>query len=289
MSTTYHLYNTRIAICDDAPTSWQQKIGYDLARYLGGMERFSPQQVTHQLRIAPYSQRPKTTALDTIPGYASYGSVTDFPGMELCLAWQRHSLESPVDAQEHDILYVWHSGAREFPLPFLLQQLLVKQEATFVHAAGIAVDGRAILVPAFGSIGKTAFCAQVAHHDNVTLLGDDLLIARSDGLLAPYPRPFCLYDYHAPLFKGYFATHYLPWHTNWKLTHKVIRFIARQLNLHQKLDGYVTSTHRNVAPAQLFGADHIEQEVVPLSTVVIATRRHDIKQPVITPASEQKV
>ena len=277
MITTYHLYSLQISLAKHASAAWRKKIAYDLSRYLGGLENFCPQPITQRIIIAPPSERPTVQSLDTVPGYTSYGEVTDFPGIELSIAWQGK------------VLYVWHSGARELPIPFLLQLLLTKQNSTFVHAAGIAVDGRAILVPAFGSIGKTAFTAQVAQHDNVTLLGDDLLIARADGLLAPYPRPFCIYGYHAPLFKGYFATHRLPWHTNWALTHKVVRFIARRLNLHEKLDRYVISTHRTIPPTQLFGPDHIEREPLPLSAVVITTRRHGITQPEIMQATEQQV
>lgn len=272
----YHLHSLQISLAD-GPAGWQKRISYDLSRYLAGMEKFSPQEVTQQLIIAPYAQRPSTDGYDTVPTYTSYGAVTDFSSLGLCFA------STP------SILHVWHSGARELPVPFFLQLLALQNNAAFVHAAAIAINGRAILVPAFGSIGKTAFAAQINQHDAVSLMGDDLLVARADGLLAPHPRPFCLYDYHAPLFKGYFATHRFPWHTKWALTHKVIRFVARHLNLHHHLDRYVTSTHRNIPPHLLFGSDHIETNPLPLGAVVIATRRTGITQPSVTTANEQQV
>jgi len=81
---------------------------------------------------------------------------------------------------------------------------LLEAGATFVHCAGLARDGQAVLLPSWGGVGKTAIVAHLVRGKGYSLLGDDLVIVDRDGWCFPFPKPFVLYGYHRPLFPEVF-------------------------------------------------------------------------------------
>ena len=85
-----------------------------------------------------------------------------------------------------------------------LELALLDAGATFVHGAGLARDGRAILLPSWGGVGKTAIVAHLVRARGYSLLGDDLVILDRDGSCFPFPKPFVLYGYHRALFPAAF-------------------------------------------------------------------------------------
>ncbi len=57
----------------------------------------------------------------------------------------------------------------------------------FVHAAVVAVDGLAVLLPGRSTSGKTTLCAALLRL-GATYLSDEYAVLTADGLVHPYPR-----------------------------------------------------------------------------------------------------
>ena len=86
-----------------------------------------------------------------------------------------------------------------------LSLALLDAGAAFVHCAGLVRAGRAVLLPSWGGVGKTAIVARLVRGNGFSLLGDDLVIVDRDGSCFPFPKPFVLYGYHRALFPEVFA------------------------------------------------------------------------------------
>ena len=102
-----------------------------------------------------------------------------------------------------------HSKLVNFNLIIWLQ--LLKKGLTFVHAAGLERNGKAMLFPAWGGVGKTSLTITALSHgskSNWKLLSDDMPILSKEGVVYCYPMPFMVYFYHIPLFREYFAKHF---------------------------------------------------------------------------------
>ena len=82
----------------------------------------------------------------------------------------------------------------------LLEYLLLKNHATFIHSAGVEKDGAAYIFPSWGGVGKTASVAKLIREKGYKLLGDDLNILAEDGTVYAFPKKFVLYAYHRNLF-----------------------------------------------------------------------------------------
>ncbi len=85
-----------------------------------------------------------------------------------------------------------------------LELALLDAGATFVHCAGLVREGRAVLLPSWGGVGKTAIVAHLVREHGYSLLGDDLVIVDREGWCFPFPKPFVLYGYHRALFPEVF-------------------------------------------------------------------------------------
>jgi hypothetical protein len=82
-------------------------------------------------------------------------------------------------------------------LMLAIQLLLTRQEHSLVHAGAIAdPDGRVILLPGAGGVGKTALVGALAQQGRARLLGDDLVLLSSAAHVRSLPREFVLKDYH---------------------------------------------------------------------------------------------
>ena len=83
----------------------------------------------------------------------------------------------------------------------ILEYCLLKNNATFIHSAGVAKDGQAFVFPSWGGVGKTASVAKLIRENNYKLLGDDLVILDKEGNVFAFPKKFVLYAYHKKLFE----------------------------------------------------------------------------------------
>ena len=88
-------------------------------------------------------------------------------------------------------------------LVIMLQIILLKNEYSFIHAAAVSKEKRALLMPSWGGVGKTASVAKLVKQ-NYKILGDDLNIIGNNGEIYPFPKKFILYFYHKELFPEVF-------------------------------------------------------------------------------------
>ena len=73
---------------------------------------------------------------------------------------------------------------------------LLERDILFMHAAGVAREGRGYVFPAHGGTGKTTLALSLSRN-GYDLLGDDLLMIEvNSGKVYPYARPLHLFPYN---------------------------------------------------------------------------------------------
>lgn len=91
-----------------------------------------------------------------------------------------------------------------FVLP-LVEWVLLQQSHSLVHAAGVGLNGKGVLLPATGGVGKTAAVQKLCSLPHASFLGDDLVILSDQCELLSFPKPMFIYPYHRELFPHVFA------------------------------------------------------------------------------------
>src|SRR5690625_3065323 len=89
-------------------------------------------------------------------------------------------------------------------LMYSIQLALMKVDSVLIHGAAVAKDGKAILFPSWGGVGKTAILNDFAKKYNYKIIGDDLFILTLDGTIYSFLKPMVLYPYHKNLFPEVF-------------------------------------------------------------------------------------
>lgn len=168
-------------------------------------------------------------------------------------------------------------------LPYILQLILEDENKTFIHGAGIAVDGGAYLISAFGGIGKTCFIANAVKSDNVKLLGDDLIIIGNDGYCYSYPRPFCLYEYHKSLFPQYFEGKKIHYET-FRADRYFLR-IQRHLKMMLNIKDNIVYDYLPVSPIHLFPKEKLQIDKLPIKKLFVMRRVKGIKEILVSKIS----
>jgi hypothetical protein len=74
----------------------------------------------------------------------------------------------------------------------ILRWSFVRQGYALVHAACIAVDGRAVLVTAQTDTGKTSTILRAVDNYACSFLSDDMTIVSKDGRVMSYPKPLTI-------------------------------------------------------------------------------------------------
>lgn len=88
-------------------------------------------------------------------------------------------------------------------LVIALQLMLLQSGYSLIHAAGVEKDGKVLLMPAWGGVGKTATVCKFIRQYGWHLLGDDLVII-GHNKVKPFLKPFVIYPYHKNLFPELF-------------------------------------------------------------------------------------
>lgn len=81
-----------------------------------------------------------------------------------------------------------------------LQTLLLKQGLSFIHGAGVEINGKGVVFPAFGGAGKTILISELRKFDNFKFFGDDYVIVDKNRNMFSYPSDFSIYPFHLPIF-----------------------------------------------------------------------------------------
>lgn len=148
-------------------------------------------------------------------------------------------------------------------LVILLQVMLLKAGYSFIHAAAVCKDEKAILLPSWGGVGKTASVSRLIKND-YKLLGDDLNIVSSEGKIIGFPKDFVLYFYHKDLFPEIFKDNKILCGN--KLNNfytaiiptvkKVLRKVPFLLSFMRKHN----PQSKRISPFKIFGKDKIAKE-----------------------------
>lgn len=140
----------------------------------------------------------------------------------------------------------------------LAQLQLVERDHSFVHASGVVTDGGAVLFTGDGGVGKTSTSATLVREDGLRLVSDDVTIVSSDGTIRPYPKSCVVHpsDFeNRDVPEGLFGSTLEKYH--WKVRRRAGG--AKGVRRRRRLD-------------ELYGADRVNHETQPISTVVFLSR-----------------
>ena len=79
-------------------------------------------------------------------------------------------------------------------MPFI-ELMLLKNQSTLAHCSAIENNGRAVLFPAWGGVGKTSIMSLYLDK-GWKFLSDDSCVISSDGKASIHPLPMHIYKYH---------------------------------------------------------------------------------------------
>ena len=195
-----------------------------------------------------------------------------------------HSKRIGIRFVEKNKLEYWHDLSYELSIPFLIQLVLLQRGQSFVHSAGVTVNGKACVFPAFGGIGKTLIVSHLLKHPQIKLLGDDLVSLNSNGTASSYARPFCLYEYHRSAFEDIFnriAVRYLKPSLLWRIYRRAelelrIRYDIRLPRL-ARYTG-ISGDYVLVSPVSIFGPEKIQSEVAAIDKVILVKKNISLQE-----------
>lgn len=196
-----------------------------------------------------------------------------------------YSWEAKIAFQVTDFGMNFWAYENVWYLPYVLQLLLEEEQKTFIHGAGITVNGTdGYLLSAFGGIGKTCFIANALKKDNIRLLGDDLVIIGNDGYCYSYPRPFCLYEYHQSLFPQYFKGK--KYHFETLRTDRYFLRISRRIKKAFKIRDRIIYDYIPVSPIHLFPKEKLQVQKVKIKKIFLLRRIFGLLQMRVHKASD---
>jgi len=175
-------------------------------------------------------------------------------------------------------------------LTWAMQLTLLKTHATFIHAVGIEIDGKALLFPSWGGVGKTAIAKGFVQDLGWKLLGDDLVILSEEGICYGYPKPMVIYPYHENVFPELFAQGKGPIAPKWLNSSLTLAALAVKPIL-RSFPGLLQFARRRnpqsarVKPSAVFGKNSLSPNA-QLHTVVWIDRVSGISEPVLMPGGK---
>jgi len=146
-----------------------------------------------------------------------------------------------------------------------MQVLLVNQAKSLVHCAGMEINGKGLIFPAFGGAGKTVLVSEMRKKDNFRLFGDDYVAVDNHSNMYAYLSDLSIYDEHIHLFPELKGTPYHLYLSDRKKKEEFFksipgnRYIRKALNLGRVLIG------RNQSPQRRWALDYIK---VPVTEVL---------------------
>ncbi len=126
-----------------------------------------------------------------------YGEVLGRYGFEISIDY-KDRIEVAVSPILKLSLHVLYTNVME-PI---LRWALVRKGYALVHAACIAVDGRAVLITARTDTGKTSTILRAVDNYNYSFLSDDMTIVSRDGDVMSYPKPLTISNHTLSAVNG---------------------------------------------------------------------------------------
>jgi len=119
---------------------------------------------------------------------------------------RRHvCLKSLIDPDETWKMWLTHGASLNMKLlkdfaysifPSVLQCSLLSRKAALIHASGFSVDGKGVLLPAWGGVGKSTIMSRAVLHGRAKFLADDHAIIDATGQMYLHTLPIHTYVYH---------------------------------------------------------------------------------------------
>jgi len=214
----YVINGIGIYVAEGSDAIWNAVITARLQDELDiSLTELSEETVEQKLLIKPYSifkDTPVTQGFVT-PHHSVYdnGLLMYFSSLKMALKLEKDTLTLWIDKD------FWPD------FQYILQLLFARRNMVFVHAAGIIIDSKGILLPSFCGVGKTTFISEVVKIKRVQILGDDFILLDNTGNLHPYPRPLGLRYYHKSSFPEYYRTHNIKYRAEFNLWDRGIESI----------------------------------------------------------------
>ena len=86
----------------------------------------------------------------------------------------------------------------------IVQWILLCKGATFIHGASVSVEGKGVLMPAWGGTGKTSAVMELLKINGSAFMSDDISIIHKENKVFSFPKPFFIYPYHKNIFPHLF-------------------------------------------------------------------------------------
>jgi len=168
------------------------------------------------------------------------------------------------------ILYTGKTLA--YSIPFLITLIGIDKDYYFIHSAGVVINDKSNLMFGYGGIGKTATLSQAYKQKNIKVMGDDLNLIYKDGLVSPYYRPFCIYQYHRALFPQYFDKK-----TPKKISKpNIFNRIIRKLSLNTGRNSSIEFNYNTISIDSLFEADKLICEKKLINKIIFVERIENV-------------
>lgn len=134
--------------------------------------------------IEPYDAAPPTLPTTVVDDY-EYGDG----------GYHRGAIRFRFDL--HASPQTYHMDRLHLPINLIVQLGLLRMDHTFLHGAGLSIDGRQVLFPAYPGTGKTTLVAAFVKA-GAKMYGDDLCIV-GGGRIYSYPQALSVYPHHLPI------------------------------------------------------------------------------------------
>lgn len=162
------------------------------------------------------------------------------------------------------------------PINLILELALLRKGFTFLHGAGLSIDGRQVLFLAYPGTGKTTLVSAFVRAGGA-LFGDDLCIV-GNGKIYAYPQALSVYPHHLPVL-GYSSREIEKAFARAAMINRIRSPLAHSNNPIAKLLRIVLSTicpdSVNIAPELVFGKQAMASEGT-LNEVVALERSGEI-------------
>lgn len=207
--------------------------------------------------IAPYSQAPSTRRFTVVDDY-DYGDGV----------YHRAPARFRMDmgGEQH----VYHMDSLWLPINLIVQIALQRKGYTFVHGAGLNIDGKNVLFPAYPGTGKTTIVSAMVRN-GARLFGDDLIIV-GKGKMYSYPQAFSVYQHHLPIL-GYSDEKIAQIFRRRSLVERILNIIPLKNSLPYRalrLALYrLAPLSVNLDPGQIFGEQSIAQSGLSGSVMIL--------------------
>ena len=80
--------------------------------------------------------------------------------------------------------------------PLAIMCALLVRGGALIHAGGLSIDGKGVLLPAWGGVGKSTVVSRAVMHGRAAFMADDHAVIDEHGKMYLHPLPMHIYRYH---------------------------------------------------------------------------------------------